>query len=105
MPIGARLIFPCIAPVRASTNDGERRVRDGRFTTRSCKQGAAVIPCAQLAQAKLCRTEMIDAGLLAAQLAANQIQLNFVERPSAGRSPKINFTAGIFPSSRNARGK
>src|SRR6266851_5719725 len=48
---------------------------------------------------------MIDAGPQAPQLAANQIKLNFVERPSAGRSPKINFAPGISPPSSDARGK
>ncbi len=48
---------------------------------------------------------MIDAGIQAAQLAANQIQLNFVECPGAGRSAKINFAPGIFPPSSDARGK
>src|SRR5229473_2781438 len=48
---------------------------------------------------------MIDAGLQAAQLAENQIQLNLVERPGAGGRAKINFAPGIFPPSRDARGK
>src|ERR1700674_2274586 len=48
---------------------------------------------------------MKDAGFQAAQLAANQIKLDFVERPGASSSAKINFAAGIFSPSSDACGK
>jgi hypothetical protein len=80
-------------------------VRYGRLTASGLKQGAAIISGAQPAQAELRGSEVIDTGFQAGQVAANQIELNLVERPGAGGSSKVNFATGVFPPTGDARGK
>src|SRR5207245_7418979 len=103
--VSARLIFPGVAPVSAGANDSEWRVCDRRFSAGGFKERAPIISGAQPAQAELSGGKVVDAGLQVAQVAANQIQLDFVQRSSAGRRAKVEFTPGIAPLSRNAAGE
>ena len=105
MAVGAVLIFPSIAPVRAGANDGKRRVGNGGFTAGGFKQEAAIIPGAQSAQAELGGREVIDAGRQVGQVAANQIKLDLVERSGTGGSAKVDLAARIIPLSRDAGGE
>ena len=105
MAVGAGLILPSVAPVGAGTNDAERRVSNGGFAAGGLGQDAAVISGAQPAQAKLGRSKVIDASLQIGQIVANQIELDFVERASAGGRAKVEFAAGIAPLSGDTSGE
>src|SRR4029077_15874979 len=84
MAIGAGLILPGIAPVGAGADDGEGRVSDGRFAAGGLDQDAAIVSGAQMAQAKLGGSEVIDAGLKVDEVAADEVELDLVERSGAG---------------------
>src|SRR5262249_54274782 len=105
MAVGARLILPSITPVGAGTDDRERRVSDGRLAAGGLNQDATIVSSAQPAQPELGRREMIDAGRQAGNVAANHINLDFVERPSAGRRTKINLASRIPSMPSDAAGK
>ena len=69
---------------------------DGGLIGGSFDQHAAMVSGAQSAQAELGRGEVIDAGLEPGEIAADQIEFDFVERSSAGGGAKVDFAAGIF---------
>ncbi len=89
MAVGAGLIFPGVAPVGAGANDGEWRVCDRRFPAGGFDEDAPIVSRAQPAQAELGRSKVIDAGRQVRKVAANQIQLDFVERSRASCRAKV----------------
>src|SRR6202030_2320168 len=105
MAVGAGLIFPGVAPVGASANDSERGVGDGRFAAGGFEEYAAIISGAQFAEAEFCRGEMIGTGIEAGQVAANEIELDFVERSGAAERAKVDFAASIVSLAGDAGGE
>src|SRR5271157_5287200 len=105
MAVGSRLILPGIAPVGAGANDSQRRVGDGGFTAGGLEQDTAIVSGAQPAQSELGRGEVIDASLKIGEVAANQVELDLVERSRASRGAKIDFAARIFSLPGDACGK
>src|SRR5580692_7215195 len=96
MTVGTRLILPGIAPVGAGARYGQRRVSDSGVAAGRFDERAAIVSGAQPAQAELGRGEVVDTGGKAAEIAANQIELHFVEGARAGGSAKVYFAAGIL---------
>src|SRR5205807_3804958 len=105
MAIGARLIFPSIAPVDAGAGNNYRRVSDGGLSRGRFNQHSAIIFDAQPAQAELGRSKVIETGLEIRQVTANQIQLDFVKRSGAGRGAKVNLAARILSLPSDAGGE
>jgi hypothetical protein len=66
-------------------------VSDGGFAAGGLDQDTAIISGAQLAQAEPGRGEVIDASRKAAEVAANQIELDLVERSRARGRAKNRF--------------
>jgi len=105
MTVGAGLIFPGVAPVGAGANDTKRGVGDGGFTASGFEEDAAIISGSQAAQAELGRGEVIDASIQVSEAPANEIELDFVERSSAGGGAKVDFAAGMAPLAGDAGGE
>ena len=64
-------------------------------TRSGVNQRASEIAAAQPAQGEVGGTEVINSRLQVRQVAANHIQLEFIERAGAGRRAKVNFFAGM----------
>ncbi len=96
MAVGAVLILPGVTPVGASADDGQRSVSDRGFGGCGLNQDAAIVSGAQAAQAEFGGGEVIDARFEVGEIAANQIELDLVERSGAGGGAKVDLAAGIF---------
>src|SRR5207244_2432793 len=105
MAIGARLIFPSIAPVDAGAGDNYRRVSNGGLIRGRFNWHSAIICNAQPAQTELRRSKVIETGLEIRQVTANQIQLDFVKRAGAGRGAKVNLATRILSLPSDAGGE
>src|SRR2546430_15612323 len=105
MAVATSLILPGVAPVGAGANDGERGVGDGGFAAGGCKEDAAIISCAQQAEAEFGGGEGIDAGIEVSEGTANEIELDLIERAGAGGGAKGEFTARMFSLSGDCRGE
>ncbi len=96
MAVGAVLILPGVAPVGGGADDGQRGVSDRGFGSRGLDEHAAIVSDAKLTQAELGGGEVIDAGFEVGEIAADQVELDFIERSGAGSGAKVDFAAGIF---------
>jgi len=65
-------------------------------------RNAAIVSGAQPAQAELGGSEVIDAGRKVGEVAADEVELDLVERSGACGSAKIDFAARIFSLSGDA---
>ena len=67
----------------------------GRLCRRCMDENAAMISGSQEPQRKIPGAEMVDTGFETRQLAADKIQLKFVQGAGTGGSPEVNLSAGI----------
>ena len=107
MAVGAVLILPGVAPVRASADDGQRSLGDCGFGGGGLDQDAAIVSGAQFAQAELGGGEVIDAGfeIVRQKIAADQIEFDLVKRSGASGGAKVDFAAGVFSVPGDAGGQ
>ncbi len=105
MTVRAGLILPGIAPISAGANDDQRGVGDGGLAAGRFEQDAAIISGAQPPQAELGGGKVIDAGFEVGEAAANQVELDLVERAGAGSRAKVDLAAGMFPFAGDSRGE
>jgi hypothetical protein len=96
MTIGPRLILPRIAPVCSRADDRYRRSRHTRLSRCRSRNRAAIIAPPQTPQRKIMRAEVIDSGFQIGQIAADQMQLDLVQRARARRRAKQNLAARIL---------
>src|SRR5579863_2492609 len=101
MAIRARLVFPGIAPVGASTDDNEWRVGNGRLGGGRFDQHSAAITSAQPAQTKVGGSKVIQPSFEVGQGAASEIEFDFVERTGTSRCAEIKLATGIGAAARN----
>jgi hypothetical protein len=80
-------------------------VSDSGFAAGGLDQDTAIVSGAQPAQAELGRGKVIDASLKVGEFAANQIELDFIERSRARGRAKIDFAARVLSLPGNACGK
>ena len=71
-------------------------MRDGRLGCGGFDQDISIVSSAQPAQAELSRSEVIDASLKIDEIAADQVQLDLIERSGASGGAKIDLSAWIF---------
>src|SRR5260370_12753045 len=104
MPVGANLIFPSVAPVRAGAKDGNRGMKYRCFSASGLAQNSAIIAGAQFAQGKIRGRKLVDAGFQPGNIATNYIELDLVECAGACCGAEVDLAASILPMPSDARG-
>src|SRR5688500_4607750 len=99
MAVGARLVFPGVAPKCRGADDHARRMRDRRFSAAGIHQDRAIIARAQTPQGEVLRAELIDARFQSLQFAADEIYIDMIKRAGARRGAEMYLAAGITPPS------
>src|ERR1700686_4755573 len=116
MAVGARVVFPRIAPIRASADDRHWCMGHSRIAARGFDERLAEIAGAQLAQTELGRAEVVDArrqsrGILnaghrsAGKVGADYIEFDFVKCAGAGCGAKKSLSLRMFLAPNDAGGK
>ena len=101
--IGSRAIFPRVAPIGARADNDERRVCHRWIAGRGVDQNLTIVPRAELAQSKLCGAEVVDACRKIRKIAADQVELDFVQRARASCSTEESLSARKFLALGDAR--
>src|SRR5262249_24225336 len=104
MPIGARLVFPSIAPIGRGAHDDNRGVDYGTLPPARLYKGTAVVPGTEATQSEVVGPEVIYPRLQFWQIATNKVQIDMIERTGAGRGAKEDLASRIASTFGDAGG-
>src|SRR5262245_49929235 len=95
MPVGARLVFPSIAPIGRSAHDDNRGVDYGRLSPTRLYKGTSVVPGTKSTQGEVVGSEVINPRLQFRQIPTNKVQIDMIERTGTGRGAKEDLASRI----------
>src|SRR5262247_2569091 len=104
MPIGARLVFPSIAPIGRSAHDDNWGVGYGRLSPARLYKGIPVVPGTESTQGEVVGSEVINPRLQFRQIATDKVQIDMIERTGAGRGAKEDLASRIASTFGDAGG-
>ena len=98
MAIGARLVFPGVAPPRACQNQYHRRFGHGGVCAACIDEGLPVITGPQQAHREVLGMELVDTRRQLLQVGADHVDLDVVERTGTRCSAEQDLAARIAPT-------
>src|ERR1700687_6345558 len=116
MAVWAGVVFPRMAPVRASADDRHRCMGHSRIAACGFDERLAEIAGTKLAQTELGGAEMVDARRKARRIlyaghpparkiGADHVEFDFIKRAGAGGGTKKSLSLRMFLAPNDAGGK
>ena len=103
--VGPSLVLPGVAPVGRRRHENGGRPRDRRLPSGRLDQHRPAVRRAQPSQREVLRAEVVDAGLQPGELAADQVEIDVVERARVRGRAEVHLPAGVALLLRDARGE